>query len=1116
MADIGPFLTELTDFTNNLDNFNPLGVFYCYDLPPSLAPPLAAPDGWGWCDFPYVESPSVGNGSWLSGPMVDIRYLVHRAHARVTYKVDSTGIAVCRVYMLPNGERDGLIRKYRDEYMRLRKSPAWHRRAYEKIIGRLISVLDYSESGWNGEFHPGCLISATTDMPKAIGQTKWGVDDLSHHLQRLRWGKRFSRRPKIPIQELEQALVSIYESIDSPMLEIPSELHDNVMEILHGQVPGLKSNLYVYQRQSVAAMFIKESAPTCVPLPSILVIPRKGFLDLDTMSFVTTPGTYWTPRGGILAENMGLGKSCICLALLCATKHQISETPAAYRSMERKHPAVRSLVDCCVDHISQNSIPWRQFDVPEACQRRLEKMIGYFDQLHIDQRSHFVRGKQILGDEFGSISSQRLYLASTTLAVVPDNLFNQWKMEIIKHVEPGFLKVFEVGNVRTELPPVAEIVKYDVVLISLNAFSRQSDDTDSVLLKIYWKRLIVDEGHSMNSKYTKAIEMASQLQAERRWIITGTPTVGLTNLTVSDSLVKQGFNAKTDLSKLGVVVGKFLRIDPWSSNARLWSNTIIKPLEQGQFNSNIQLKRLLRNLMVRHRMKDVERDVQLPALHHRAVFLKPSYFDTLSINLFTAVLATNAVTSERTGHDYMFDSSNKINLRRLINNLQKATFYWTGFSIDDIENLLKICEYSLEKHDYSKADCELLMKSIKVSNMALSNRRWRTNSAVHEMSYFVKNLPPTIEKEFALSQYKDVGVYGFPQLIAIQRFYYKHRLISSEDELQVKMEEYTKEFWENYLRMNDSLNDKRRRKVTNSELDFKSIDIDAIQQINDNKWVSAEPERKKLKVELSSLMRSARILGTASSKLSYLASRLLENQELGIKSIVFYEFENSAYYLTELLDILGANYVMYSSHIAPQKRSNNLVEFDQWTDRGVALVMDLRLASHGLTILGATHVFFISPVWNRATEAQAIKRSHRIGQTKEVFVETLILEDTIEQQVYYHKPEVREKRQEVIDNANIKEFVLQFNFLPISKGEIAPVESATNCGESATDYSDVLPTGYTDNLEYLQMDCAHSRVKDQVRRWQLPVFTEQSMDKLFQGDLAKKRRGNGLSRKGPE
>jgi SNF2 family DNA or RNA helicase len=44
-------------------------------------------------------------------------------------------------------------------------------------------------------------------------------------------------------------------------------------------------------------------------------------------------------------------------------------------------------------------------------------------------------------------------------------------------------------------------------------------------------------------------------------------------------------------------------------------------------------------------------------------------------------------------------------------------------------------------------------------------------------------------------------------------------------------------------------------------------------------------------------------------------------------------------------------------------------------------------------------VFLLDPWWNPAAEAQAIDRSHRIGQTRSVFAYRLIARDTVEERV---------------------------------------------------------------------------------------------------------------------
>ena len=53
----------------------------------------------------------------------------------------------------------------------------------------------------------------------------------------------------------------------------------------------------------------------------------------------------------------------------------------------------------------------------------------------------------------------------------------------------------------------------------------------------------------------------------------------------------------------------------------------------------------------------------------------------------------------------------------------------------------------------------------------------------------------------------------------------------------------------------------------------------------------------------------------------------------------------------------------------------------------------------GLNLVGADYVFLLDPWWNPATEAQAVDRAHRIGQTRPVLVYRMVARDTIEERV---------------------------------------------------------------------------------------------------------------------
>ena len=59
----------------------------------------------------------------------------------------------------------------------------------------------------------------------------------------------------------------------------------------------------------------------------------------------------------------------------------------------------------------------------------------------------------------------------------------------------------------------------------------------------------------------------------------------------------------------------------------------------------------------------------------------------------------------------------------------------------------------------------------------------------------------------------------------------------------------------------------------------------------------------------------------------------------------------------------------------------------------------LKAGGLGLNLTAAEYVFLLDPWWNPAVEAQAIDRTHRIGQTSPVFAYRLIVKDTVEEKV---------------------------------------------------------------------------------------------------------------------
>jgi SNF2 domain-containing protein/helicase-like protein len=81
-----------------------------------------------------------------------------------------------------------------------------------------------------------------------------------------------------------------------------------------------------------------------------------------------------------------------------------------------------------------------------------------------------------------------------------------------------------------------------------------------------------------------------------------------------------------------------------------------------------------------------------------------------------------------------------------------------------------------------------------------------------------------------------------------------------------------------------------------------------------------------------------------------------------------------------------------------QNRADVVSRFQDPAGPPVMLV-SLKAGGSGLNLTAADHVFLCDPWWNPAVEAQAADRTHRIGQTRPVFVYRLVAAGTVEERI---------------------------------------------------------------------------------------------------------------------
>ena len=126
-----------------------------------------------------------------------------------------------------------------------------------------------------------------------------------------------------------------------------------------------------------------------------------------------------------------------------------------------------------------------------------------------------------------------------------------------------------------------------------------------------------------------------------------------------------------------------------------------------------------------------------------------------------------------------------------------------------------------------------------------------------------------------------------------------------------------------------------------------------------------------------------------SAKREMLAGALQEAVQNHRKCLVFSNFLAGVEQVGELLNELEIPYVSMTGATANRAQ---LVERFQNDPKLMVFVMTLKTGGVGLNLTAADTVFILDPWWNTSAEAQAVDRTHRIGQKKTVFTYRLIAE----------------------------------------------------------------------------------------------------------------------------
>jgi superfamily II DNA or RNA helicase len=155
--------------------------------------------------------------------------------------------------------------------------------------------------------------------------------------------------------------------------------------------------------------------------------------------------------------------------------------------------------------------------------------------------------------------------------------------------------------------------------------------------------------------------------------------------------------------------------------------------------------------------------------------------------------------------------------------------------------------------------------------------------------------------------------------------------------------------------------------------------------------------------------------GEPSGKLDMLIPQLSEVLAEDHKALVFSQFTSL---LAIVRDRLDGERISYEYLDGQTRDRQSIVERFQNDDSCRLFLISLKAGGLGLNLTAADYVFLLDPWWNPAAETQAIDRTHRIGQTRQVFAYRLIARDTIEEKVLELQSRKRDLADAVISADN--------------------------------------------------------------------------------------------------
>ena len=168
-----------------------------------------------------------------------------------------------------------------------------------------------------------------------------------------------------------------------------------------------------------------------------------------------------------------------------------------------------------------------------------------------------------------------------------------------------------------------------------------------------------------------------------------------------------------------------------------------------------------------------------------------------------------------------------------------------------------------------------------------------------------------------------------------------------------------------------------------------------IEDVNKNRFTIFQSLTLLRQLSLDPSLIDPSLSGVRSSKLDVLFEQLEDLVAEGHRALIFSQFTGFLGKVRERLVEEDIEFCYLDG--STRNRSDVVNEFKNGA--APVFLISLKAGGFGLNLTEADYVFLLDPWWNPASEAQAVDRTHRIGQARNVMVYRLVAKDTIEEKV---------------------------------------------------------------------------------------------------------------------